>query len=107
MWIDDTVVTDGIQFLKKRPKEARDVLLMVYPIVSADFTASAIREFRGDVICIAATQNGSGYSGFEDERVDAWFEREMKAWEKIVQIPLPSFAGKDDALFVFRKREEG
>ena len=106
MWIGDTVVTDGIQFLKRR-QSMDDVLLMVYPIVSNRFTENAIKAFKGNVICIVATQNGSGYSGFKDEKVEAWFERQTKGWERIVQVPLPSFPGKDDALFVFRKCESG
>jgi hypothetical protein len=27
----------------------------------------------------------------------------MPGWEKVCQVPLPSFAGKDEALFVFEK----
>lgn len=30
--------------------------------------------------------------------------REMPDWEKILQVPLPSFAGKDEALFAFEKK---
>ena len=29
--------------------------------------------------------------------------REMSDWKRVLQIPLPSFAGKDEALFVFEK----
>jgi hypothetical protein len=31
--------------------------------------------------------------------------REMPSWEKVLQIPLPSFAGKDEALFIFEKKQ--
>ena len=103
MWISDTVVTDGIQFLRKRNGGKDDVLLMVYPITAGEFTPNVIRAFKGDVVCIAGTQNGNGYTGFKDEMVNVWFEKNMSGWEKIVQIPLPSFPGKDDALFVFRR----
>jgi hypothetical protein len=27
----------------------------------------------------------------------------MPDWEKVCQVPLPSFAGKDEALFVYQK----
>jgi hypothetical protein len=33
-----------------------------------------------------------------------WFAREMPNWEKVCQVPLPSFAGKDEALFVYEKK---
>ena len=32
-------------------------------------------------------------------------KREMLDWDKALQIPLPSFAGKDEALFVFEKMD--
>jgi hypothetical protein len=28
----------------------------------------------------------------------------MPEWQKIFQIPLPSFAGKDEALFAFERK---
>jgi hypothetical protein len=28
----------------------------------------------------------------------------MPGWEKVCQIPLPSFAGKDEALFVYEQK---
>ena len=106
MWISDTVVSDGMQLLRKRSGGKDDVLLMVYPIVAYQFTEKVIKDFKGNLICIAGTQNGNGYTGFRDEMVDRWFEKNMSSWEKIAQIPLPSFPGKDDALFAFRRRED-
>lgn len=106
-WVSDTVVTDAVQFLKNRSSETQkqDVLLMVYPITAGDFTASVIKEFHGDVICVVGTQNGNGYTGFKGEGVDAWFERERgTGWELVVRVPVMSFPGKDDALFVFRRK---
>lgn len=103
VWVSDTVVADGVQFLRKRGAGKEDVLLMVYPITSNDFTPSVIKAFQGDTICIAGTQNGNGYTGFKDRMVDTWFKENMPGWKKMVQIPLPSFPGKDDALFVFQK----
>ena len=106
-WVSDTLITDAIQFLKKRPGETQkqDILLMVYPVTANDFTASAIKEFKGDVVCVVGTQNGNGYTGFKGEMVDQWFERERGVeWELVVRVPLMSFPGKDDALFVFRRK---
>jgi len=33
--------------------------------------------------------------------------REMPGWKRVLQMPLPSFAGKDEALFVFEKGDGG
>lgn len=102
MWISDTVVADGRQYIRKRAG-VHDILLLVYPIVSNSFTENVIKHFEGNIICVAGTQNGNGYTGFKDQTVDAWFEANMKDWKRVTQIPLPSFPGKDDALFVFEK----
>jgi hypothetical protein len=115
-WIGDTIHADGIQFLRKPPvalspslggsgcKDA--VLLLVYPQVSADFTGRVIRTYEGNFIVVAGTQNGNGFTGFKSETIEMWMERERPWFEKVAQIPLPSFAGKDDALFIFSKRTE-
>jgi hypothetical protein len=103
MWISDTVVTDGVQYLRKHSGRPDSVLLLVYPIVSGEFTRKVLENYRGTAICVAGTQNGNGYTGFKDMMVDEYMAKEKKGWEKIAQVPVPSFAGKDDALFVFRK----
>lgn len=112
MWIGDTITTDGVAFLRTPParllptigKGAEEaILLLVYPQVSADFTAKVINAYEGDTIVIAGTQNGNGFTGFKDEVVDTWVMREKREFRKVVQIPLPSFAGKDEALFIFMK----
>jgi hypothetical protein len=105
-WISDTVVTDGVQYLRKRAGCAELVLLLVYPIVGGEFTRKVIESYTGDVICVAGTQNGNGYTGFKDLLIDEYMRTEKPTWDKVAQVPLPSFAGKDDALFVFRKRKE-
>lgn len=114
MWVGDTITSDGVAFLKSPParlllsigKGARDaILLLVYPHVSAHFTANIINSYEGDTIIVAGTQNGNGFTGFKDEVVDAWMAREKKDFRKAIQIPLPSFAGKDEALFVFIKEK--
>jgi hypothetical protein len=106
-WIGDTVVVDGIKFLNRRSPGKNDILLLVYPVISGTFTEQVIRAFKGRVICVAGTQNGNGYTSFKDVIIDEWFDKNMPQWDKIVQIPLPSFPGKDDALFVFQRKESG
>ncbi|KAF3906646.1 hypothetical protein ABW20_dc0109527 [Dactylellina cionopaga] len=103
IWVDDTVVEDGIKYLKNNNSGKDDLLLLVYPIVSLDFTKQILAEYAGDTICIAGTQNANGYTAFKDVTVNEYFEQEMKGFQKVVQIPLPSFAGKDEALYVFEK----
>lgn len=115
-WIHDTIIKDGVKFLQSPPTNlpispgergcCDSILLLVYPQVGNDFTGKIIRAYEGDTIVVAGTQNGNGYTGFKDEVVDAWFERERPAFEKVMQIPLPSFAAKDEALFVFARSKE-
>ena len=102
MWIGDTIYSDGISVLKKRGGAKEDVLLLVYPIVGHGFTKAVLDAYQGTIICVAGTQNMNGYTGFKDTLIDDWFANYRKAFQKIVQIPLPSFAGKDEALFVFK-----
>jgi hypothetical protein len=116
VWIGDTMYADGIQFLRKPPpalslslggsgcKDA--ILLLVYPQVSADLTGRIIRAYEGNCIVLAGTQNGNGFTGFKSETIEMWMERERPQYKRIAQIPLPSFAGKDEALFIFSKRAE-
>ncbi len=106
-WIADTVATDGVQYLRKRSGCPDHMLLLVYPIVGGDFTRKVLDAFTGNVIVVAGTQNGNGYTGFKDMMVDEYMAREKPSWEKVAQVPLPSFAGKDDALFAFRRNREG
>ncbi|KEF51684.1 uncharacterized protein A1O9_12319 [Exophiala aquamarina CBS 119918] len=106
VWIPDTTVTDGIQYLRKRGGCPDMVLLLVYPIVGGDFTRKAIESYTGHVICVAGTQNGNGYTGFKDMMIDEFMRKEKASWKKCAQVPLPSFAGKDDALFVFRRKKD-
>ena len=120
MWIDDTIVADGIKWLRSTAQNGGGqdmVLLLVYPIVGGDgsaaggkeggFTRELMKAYRGDTIVVVGTQNGNGYTGFKTETMDEYMEREWKGegWRKVVQCPLPSFAGKDEALFVFQRGE--
>lgn len=102
MWINDTVKADGVDHLKKAGHETR-VLLMVYPITAGGFTSRAIKAFKGDVIAIAGTQNGNRYTAFSDCSAEDWFQKEMLEWELYCRVALPSFAGKDEALMVWRR----
>lgn len=104
LWIGDTIVADGVQWLREKRKGGTgDMLLLVYPIVGGDgFTEKVLRAYEGDVVCVVGTQCRNGYTAFSDRIIDEWMDREG-GWEKVVQVPVPSFAGKDDALFVFRR----
>jgi hypothetical protein len=128
LWVADTVEMDGAEWLKRHEGGKGHVLLLVYPQVSHDFTAKTIRAYReffpfcswwslcgiviltffsrtdGSTIVVAGTQNANGYTAFADELLVDWFKRAMPDWEKVCQIPLPSFAGKDEALFVYERK---
>ncbi|KAI9669305.1 MAG: hypothetical protein M1831_000340 [Alyxoria varia] len=133
MWVGDTVQMDGGKFLREfgrggqqgssRSKNTKGgsnekpgvkgeedtsgaksaVLLLVYPQVTTQFTVSALEEYKGDTICVAGTQNENRFTGFREESFEEWMRRERPGFEKVVQTPLPSFAGKDEALFVWRR----
>lgn len=104
MWIADTIKADGISYLKSH-KAGRDaILLLVYPQVSGDFTGKVLGAYEGDTVVVAGTQNKNGYTGFKSETIAEWMSREKPEFEKVCQIPLPSFAGKDEALYVFQKK---
>ena len=104
LWIGDTVLAEGIKWLREQRKGGvDDVLLLVYPIVGGDgFTEKVIGAYKGDTVCVVGTQCRNGYTAFRDKVIDEWIEEEG-GWEKVVQVPLASFAGKDEALFVFRR----
>ena len=105
MWISDTIKADGVEFLRERKHSGRshDVLLMVYPVVAGNFTGRAIKAYTGDSIVIVGTQNANGFTGFGDCTVEEWFQEEMAGWKLACRIAMPSFAGKDDAMFVWRR----
>lgn len=107
LWIGDTVVEEGEEYLKGR-KGAKDaVLLLVYPIVGLEFTSKVLNAYAGDTICVVGTQNRNGYTAFQGKVIDEYTAEEKREYIKTVQIPLPSFAGKDEALFVFEKQDGG
>ena len=119
VWIGDTVVSDGVKYLQQHQDGKDQVLLLVYPQVGADFTGKVLRAYskctviswivgltnaipEGDTIVVAGTQNANGYTAFAKETIAEWMAREMPRFVKVLQIPLPSFAGKDEALFCFQ-----
>jgi hypothetical protein len=115
-WIGDTIIADGVKFLETPPKEmsgpdlggpgcSNAILLLVYPQVSHNLTSRLINAFKGQTIVVAGTQNLNGYTGFKEETIAQWMEREKPGFKKLAQIPLPSFAGKDEAFFIFSSEE--
>lgn len=102
-WIGDTISKDGEQYLQDENGCRDAVLLLVYPIVSSHFTSKVIDAYKGDTVCLAGTQNRNGYTAFPDRTIDDYMAAEKPEFQKSVQIPLPSFAGKDEALFIFQR----
>ncbi|KAL9040738.1 MAG: hypothetical protein Q9180_001727 [Flavoplaca navasiana] len=103
VWINDLIVDEGQKYLTMH-KGAKDaLLLLVYPIVGSDFTARVLNAYSGSTICVAGTQNANGYTAFQGKVIDEYMAMEKPDYLKTVQIPLPSFAGKDEALFVFER----
>lgn len=112
-WVNDTTISDCVQFLNKPVNKGGEnaVLLLVYPIVGGGvaggeeggFTRRLVSAYKGDTLAVVGTQNHNGYTGFRSISMDEFMEREHPQWTKVVQIPLPSFPGKDEALFVFQR----
>jgi hypothetical protein len=104
-WIKDTIIRDGKEWLRSHDGGRGCVLLLVYPQVTGNFTGPLLKAFQGDKIVVAGTQNGNGFTGFHDMVVDEWVEKNLEAFKLVLRMPLPSFAGKDEALFVFERRK--
>ncbi|EGX95070.1 hypothetical protein CCM_03342 [Cordyceps militaris CM01] len=112
-WVDDTVIGDGVKWLKRHENGKKMVLLIVYPVVGGGigggiqgaFTENLVNAYGGDTIAVVGTQNRNGYTGFKDLTMAEYMEREQPLWTRTVQISLPSFGGKDEALFVFQRGE--
>ncbi|UQC83036.1 uncharacterized protein CLUP02_08526 [Colletotrichum lupini] len=112
-WVADTIPSDGVSFLESRAGGRDMVMLLVYPVVGGSvaggaegsFTRGLVEAYEGDTIAVVGTQNGNGYTGFRGMTMAEYMEREQPEWVRVVQIPLPSFAGKDEALFVFQRGE--
>lgn len=104
LWIPDTITSDGVEYLSKNKNGKDMVLLLVYPQVGADFTGKVLRAYNGDTIVCAGTQNANGFTAFKEETIADWMAKNMPEFDKTLQVPLPSFAGKDEALFVFERK---
>ncbi|KAI0540337.1 hypothetical protein GGR58DRAFT_141808 [Xylaria digitata] len=114
-WVHDTLIADGAAYLRTTRSGAKDaLLLLVYPIVGGGvaggreggFTRSMLDAYDGDTLAVVGTQNHNGYTGFRDVTMDEFIAREHgDEWIKVVQIPLPSFPGKDEALYIFQRGE--
>lgn len=101
MWIDDTIETNGVDFIKQKGGAKSHVLLMVYMVTKGNFTKQVLKAYRGNTIIIAGTQNANRYTGFQEATVEEYFEKEMVGWTMTARIALPSFAGKDEGMFVY------
>ncbi|KAM3504948.1 hypothetical protein MY11210_008163 [Beauveria gryllotalpidicola] len=112
-WVGDTVISDGVKWLKRHEHGKQMVLLLVYPIVGGGiqggiqgaFTRDLVNAYDGDTIAVVGTQNRNGYTGFMNMTMAEYMEKEQPHWTRVVQISLPSFGGKDEALFVFQRGE--
>lgn len=105
LWISDTIVQDGESYLQGEKGAQDAILLLVYPIVGLEFTSKILKAFQGNTIAVAGTQNRNGYTAFKDRTIDEYVMAEKPDFRKTVQTPLPSFAGKDEALFLFDKEK--
>jgi hypothetical protein len=92
MWIPDTLKADGVE-----------LLLMVYMVTTGTFTKQILQEYKGCTIVVIGTQNTNRYTGFSDCTTEEYFEKEMPGWSLTTRIAMPSFAGKDEAMFVWIK----
>ncbi|KAI5867811.1 hypothetical protein GGS23DRAFT_550100 [Durotheca rogersii] len=66
--------------------------------------------YADDTLAVVSPQNCNGYTGFPGASTDEYVEareREREsgadAWARVAQIALPSFPGRDEALFVFQR----
>ncbi len=103
MWISDTIKADGIDYLTKNAGGKGKVLLMIYIVTAGNFSRRLLTAYRGDTVVVVGTQNSNRYTGFSDCTVEEYFEKEMPDWTLLCRIAVPSFAGKDDALFLWKR----
>lgn len=107
LWISDTVRADAAEYLRKNGGAADKVALMVYPVVSGEWMRGVLKQFKGEWVVVVGTQCRNGFTGFKDITVREWTEgsdEEGKKWEITAQVPMPSFAGKDEAVFVLKRK---
>ncbi|KOS22057.1 hypothetical protein ESCO_002364 [Escovopsis weberi] len=104
-WVGDTTISDGVQWLRGHDHGKDMVLLLVYPVVAAagSFTRQLVAAYQGDTLAVVGTQNNNGYTSFEGMTMDHFMARWHGEWTRVAQVPLPSFPGKDEALYVFQR----
>jgi len=105
MWISDTTEADGIDYLRQNDGARGYILLIVYAIAAGAFTQQLLQAYKGNTIAIVGTQNANRYTTFSDCTTEEYFKKEMPGWTLASRIPLPSFPGKDEAMFVWQKNE--
>jgi hypothetical protein len=105
MWLSDTVKGDGVEYLKKNAGAKNRILLMVYMVTAGTFTKRVLQAYKGDTIVVVGTQNANRYTGFSDCTAEEYFEKEMPGWVLFCRIAMPSFAGKDEAMFVWERKK--
>ncbi|CZR51390.1 uncharacterized protein PAC_01265 [Phialocephala subalpina] len=105
IWISDTVKSDGVEHLKRNNGGKDRILLMVYMVTAGTFTKRVLQAYRGDTVVVVGTQNANRYTGFADCTVEEYFEKEMAGWEMACRIAMPSFAGKDEGMYVWKKKK--
>ena len=64
-----------------------------------------LKASKGDTAVVAGTQNENRFTGFSNTTVEQYFEREKKDFEMTARIPLPSFAGKDEVMYVNQRKK--
>lgn len=105
MWISDTVKADAVAHLQKHNGGREKVLLMVYMVTAGTLTKRLLKEYMGELVVVVGTQNANRYTGFADCTAEEFFEREMKQWELVCRLAMPSFAGKDEGMFVWKRKK--
>lgn len=111
----ETIRSSGTDYLASVADHKDIIMMLVYPVVGGamsgtlegSFTRDLMAAYKGDTVVVVGTQNRNGYTGFRDVTFDEYMDKEQKqnGWAKVVQIPLPSFAGKDEAMYVYQRGE--
>jgi hypothetical protein len=74
-------------------------------VTAGTFTKRVLQAYKGDTIVVVGTQNANRYIGFSDCTAEEWFEKEMGEWELWCRFPMPSFAGKDEGMYVWKRKK--
>lgn len=105
MWIADTVRAEAIEYLRRSGGARECLLLLVYMVTGqADLTQRVLRAYKGNAIVVVGSQNANRFTTFAHASVDDYFAREMPAFVLGARVLLPSFAGKDEAMYVYVRK---